>query len=119
MRLIVNSTALLAIALCGSLQAASSGTITFRGAVVEPTCQIGVSDITGSSGRVTASQCKQSVDLYLNEPRGNQLAVHYRLTGSQGRTVEKLSTPNGNVAGMIRAKDPAGTRHLVLVAEYL
>ncbi|MDH1010214.1 type 1 fimbrial protein [Pseudomonas nicosulfuronedens] len=119
MRMIESSAALLAIALCGPLQAASSGTITFRGAVVEPTCQISVSEASNSSGRIVASHCEQSVDLRLNEPRGNQPAAHYRLTDSQGRAVEILSAPNGNVAGMIRAKDEAGAHHLVLVAEYL
>lgn len=119
MRLVVGCSALLAIALCGPLQAASGGTITFRGAIVEPTCEVGVSDVTGNSGRVEVSHCNQPLNLQLNEPRGNQPAVRYRLTDSHGRPMEKLSTPNGDVAGMIRARDQGGARKLVLVAEYL
>lgn len=119
MRSVVGCTALLAIALCGPLQAASGGTITFRGAIVEPTCQIGVSDFTRGSSRIEISQCRQSLSLQLSEPRGNQPVVNYRLTDNQGRPVEKLSPPNGDFSAMIRTASQGGARNLVLIAEYL
>jgi len=102
---------------------AYDGIIHFSGAVVEPTCQVGLADVTARSARVQLSECNQAMTMMLNEPRGAMPSVSYRLTDAQGKAVGSGIAATGDSDSVIReiAKGgvAAGKRNVVLVAEYL
>lgn len=118
----LRSTTLVALLFSGPLMA-YDGIIHFSGAVVEPTCQVGLSDVTASSARVHLSGCRQTMTMTLNEPRGALPSVSYRLTDTQGKSLGQEVTANGDADSVIREIAKGGLaadqRNVVLVAEYL
>lgn len=118
----LRSTTLVALLFSGPLMA-YDGIIHFSGAVVEPTCQVGLSDVTASSARVHLSDCNQAMTMMLNEPRGALPSVSYRLTDAQGQSLGQKVTANADADSVIREIAKGGLaadqRNVVLVAEYL
>ncbi|MCE4069666.1 MULTISPECIES: hypothetical protein [Pseudomonas] len=118
----LRSTTLIALLFSSPLMA-YDGIIRFSGAVVEPTCQVGLSEVTASSARVHLSGCSQTMTMTLNEPRGALPSVSYRLTDTQGRSLGQEITANGDAESVIREIAEGGIsadkRNVVLVAEYL
>jgi len=123
MSVALRSTALCALLFSAPLMAQEGMVIHFIGAVVEPTCQVGLSDVTASSARVRLSDCNRSMMMQLNEPRGAQPSVSYRLTDVQGRALASGVTSTGDTDSVIREIAKGGVaadkRNVVLVAEYL
>lgn len=123
MRIALGFTALVTAALSGQLLAASSGVILFRGAIVEPTCQISLNDTGTTRPHVQVNRCNQPLTLNLKEPRSYAAAVHYRLTDTQGNPLGQFGSTAGSADAVIQAVshrgDSSGSRNLVLVAEYL
>lgn len=124
MTVALRSTTLVAL-LCsvsGPLMA-YDGIIRFSGAVVEPTCQIGLSEMSANSARVRLSDCNRAMTMQLNEPRGALPSVSYRLTDAQGKTLGGGIAATGDADSVIRAIAKGGVaadkRTVVLVAEYL
>ncbi len=122
MSVALRSTTLAAL-LCSTPLMAYDGIIYFNGAVVEPTCQVGLSDVTDRSAHVQLSECGQVVTMMLNEPRGAQPSVSYRLTDMHGKALGRGITATGDADSVIREVTrggvAAGQRNVVLVAEYL
>lgn len=122
MSIALRSTPLVALLFSGSLLA-YDGVIHFSGAVVEPTCQVGLSDVTAKSARVRLSECNQALLMMLNEPRGAMPSASYRLTDVHGKALGKDLAATGDTDSVIReiAKEgvAAGKRNVVLVADYL
>ncbi|MFV3411704.1 hypothetical protein ACQCLI_15155 [Pseudomonas nitroreducens] len=102
---------------------AQSAVIHFSGAVVEPTCQVGLSDVSASGARVSLSDCNRALYMQLNEPRSAMPSVSYRLTDVAGRPLGRSMAATGDADSVIRSirKDASsvGSRNVVLVAEYL
>ncbi|WP_440466572.1 hypothetical protein ACKI1H_23825 [Pseudomonas sp. YH-1] len=102
---------------------AYDGVIHFSGAVVEPTCQVGLIDVTARSARVQLSACNKAMTMMLNEPRGAMPSVSYRLTDARGKALGKGIKTTGDTDSVIRevvdGDLPADQRNVVLVAEYL
>lgn len=123
MRIALGFTALVTAALSGQLLAANGGVITFRGAIVEPTCHISVGAPSATSSSVQVSRCNQPMTLNLKEPRNSAPAVNYRLTDAQGKPVGQFGSTAGDTNAVIQAVSKRGdngrSRNLVLVAEYL
>lgn len=113
---------LIALSLSGQLMA-QDGTVHVSGAVVEPTCQAHLSEVTANGAYVQLSHCSQSVRLQLNEPRGDLPSASYRLTDVKGRPLNLRANTSGDTTGVIRAIAEGGAaadqRNVVLVAEYL
>lgn len=122
MPIALRSTTLIALFFSAPLMA-YDGIIRFSGAVVEPTCQVGLSDITARSARVNLSDCNQAMTMMLNEPRGSLPSVSYRLTDVQGKSLGQAIAANGGVDSIIHDIAKGGVaadkRNVVLVAEYL
>ncbi|MBB4864452.1 type 1 fimbria pilin [Pseudomonas nitritireducens] len=118
----LRSTPLVALLFCAPSMA-YDGIIHFSGAVVEPTCQVGLSEVTSRSARVSLSDCNQAMTMMLNEPRGALPSVSYRLTDTQGRALGNGIKAIGDADSVIRAIAKGGVaadkRNVVLVAEYL
>lgn len=122
MSVALRSTTLVALLFSAPLMA-YDGVIRFSGAVVEPTCQVGLTDITARSARVQLSECNQAMTMMLNEPRGTMPSVSYRLTDTRGKALDKGIKATGNAESVIREIAKGGVaadqRNVVLVAEYL
>ncbi|PJI50010.1 MAG: hypothetical protein CTR55_11875 [Pseudomonas sp.] len=122
MSVALRSTPLVALLFSAPLMA-YDGIVHFSGAVVEPTCQVGLTEVTVRSARVRLSECNQAMLMMLNEPRGARPSVSYRLTDTHGKMMGKGITASGDTDSVIReiAKDgvAADQRNVVLVAEYL
>lgn len=124
MSIALRSTPLVALLFSFSGQLmAYDGIIRFSGAVVEPTCQVGLSEVTADSARVHLSECNQAMQMMLNEPRGAMPSVSYRLTDAHGKALEQGVTATGDTDSVIREIAKGGVaadkRNVVLVAEYL
>lgn len=119
---VLKTTPLVALLFCAQAMA-YDGIVRFSGAVVEPTCQVGLSDVTAASARVRLSDCAQAMTMMLNEPRGALPSVSYRLTDTQGKTLGQGVAASGSTDSVIRAIAKGGVaadkRNVVLVAEYL
>ncbi|WP_448681827.1 hypothetical protein [Pseudomonas nicosulfuronedens] len=122
MSVALRSTTLVALFFSAPLLA-YDGVIHFSGAVVEPTCQVGLSEVTGKSARVRLSECNQAMLMMLNEPRGALPSVSYRLTDTHGKALGKGIAATGDTDSVIREITQGGVaadrRNVVLVAEYL
>ncbi|QRY78423.1 hypothetical protein JVX91_22990 [Pseudomonas sp. PDNC002] len=122
MSIALRSTTLVALLFSGQLMA-QGGIIRFSGEVVEPTCEVGLSDVTAHSARVRLSECSQSLYMQLSEPRSAMPSVNYRLTDVRGRALGRDLKATGNTDSVIRAiqknGSAAGNRNVVLVAEYI
>ncbi|MBD9631399.1 hypothetical protein [Pseudomonas sp. PDM19] len=122
MSVALRSTTLVALLFSTPLMA-YDGVIHFSGAVVEPTCQVGLTDVTARSARVQLSECNRAMTMMLNQPRGAMPSVSYRLTDARGNALGNGIATTGDTDSVIReiAKGgvAAGQRNVVLVAEYL
>ncbi|MFJ3262023.1 hypothetical protein ACIPK7_17380 [Pseudomonas sp. NPDC086581] len=122
MSVALRSTTLVALLFCAPLMA-YDGVIHFSGAVVEPTCQVGLSEVTAKSARVSLSECNQAMTMMLNEPRGAIPSVSYRLTDTHGKALVEGIVATGDTDSVIREIAKGGVaadqRNVVLVAEYL
>ncbi|MGC4010151.1 MAG: hypothetical protein QM805_14915 [Pseudomonas sp.] len=122
MSVALRSTTLVALLFSAPLMA-YDGVIRFSGAVVEPTCQVGLTDITARSARVQLSECNQAMTMMLNEPRGTMPSMSYRLTDTRGKALDNGIKATGNAESVIREIAKGGVaadqRNVVLVAEYL
>jgi len=122
MSIALRSTTLVALLFSAPLMA-YDGVIHFSGAVVEPTCQVGLTDLTARSARVKLSECNQAMVMMLNEPRGAMPSVSYRLTDARGKALGKGIKATGDTDSVIREIAKGGVaadqRNVVLVAEYL
>lgn len=122
MSIALRSTPLVALLFSAPLMA-YDGVVRFSGAVVEPTCQVGLTDITTRSARVQLSECNQAMLMMLNEPRGAMPSVSYRLTDARGKALGNGIKATGNAESVIREIAKGGVaadqRNVVLVAEYL
>ncbi|KJK02586.1 hypothetical protein UB43_04665 [Pseudomonas sp. 21] len=118
----LRSTTLVALLFSAPLMA-YDGVIHFSGAVVEPTCQVGLSEVTAKSARVRLSECNRAMTIMLNEPRSAMPSVSYRLTDARGKALGKGIRTNGDADSVIREITRGGVvadqRNVVLVAEYL
>ncbi|MDF3863177.1 hypothetical protein P3W53_01790 [Pseudomonas denitrificans (nom. rej.)] len=122
MSVALRSTTLVALLFSAPLMA-YDGVIHFSGAVVEPTCQVGLTEVTAKSARVSLSECNQAVTMMLNEPRGAIPSVSYRLTDTRGKALVEGIVATGDTDSVIREIAKGGVaadqRNVVLVAEYL
>lgn len=122
MSVALRSTTLVALLFSAPLMA-YDGIIHFSGAVVEPTCQVELTDMTARSAHVQLNGCRQPMQMTLNEPHSATPSVTYQLTDAHGKTLGKGITTAGDTDSMIRAVTTggaaAGQRNVVLVAEYL
>ncbi|WP_447748541.1 hypothetical protein [Pseudomonas nicosulfuronedens] len=122
MPVVLRSTTLIALLFSSPLMA-YDGIVYFSGAVVEPTCQVGLSDMTTSSARVRLSECNQAMMMMLNEAYGGRPSVSYRLTDIHGKTLGEGISAASDTGSVIREITKGGVaadqRNVVLVAEYL
>ncbi|MFR0688006.1 hypothetical protein ACLUTX_01285 [Enterobacterales bacterium AE_CKDN230030158-1A_HGKHYDSX7] len=118
----LRSTTLVALFFSGPLLA-YDGIVHFSGAVVEPTCGVDLSEVTGNGARVRLNDCTRAVMMMLNEPRSDLPSVSYRLTDLRGKALGQGVAASGDADSVIREITKGGVaadrRQVVLVAEYL